>query len=101
MRLKQHDTAPALRATITDNGTPVDLTPATVKVIGTRNGAALFARAATTKTNQGVVTMAWDALDTATAGLISIEIECTWPDGTVQTIPPNGYLSVMVDPDLG
>src|SRR6478752_7118996 len=101
MRLKQHDTAPALRATVTDadTGMPVDFTPATgVKVIGKRNGVAVFSRAATTKTNLGVVTMLWQVGDTATAGLISIEIETTWPDGTVQTFPPAGYLQVLVTP---
>ena len=101
MRLKRGDTAPALRATITDGGTPVDLTTATVKVIGKRNGTAVFSRAATTKTNLGVVTMAWQAGDTALPGLIAVEIEATWPDSTVQTYPPSGYLGVLVDPDLG
>ena len=101
MRLKRGDTAPALRATLTDNGTPIDLTPATVKVIGKRNGVAVFSRAATTKTNQGVATMNWQAGDTALPGLISIEFELTWPDSTVQTLPPAGYLQVLIDPDLG
>jgi hypothetical protein len=102
MRLKQHDTAPSLRATITDNGAPVDLTPTTgVKVIGKRNGTLVFSRAATTATNLGVVTMSWQTGDTALPGLIAIEIELTWPDATVQTIPPNGYLGVLIDPDLG
>lgn len=101
MRLKQHDTAPPLRATITDGGTPVDLTPATIKVIGTRDGATVFSRAATTKNSSGVVSLNWLPGDTALPGLISVEIELAWPDGTVQTIPPSGYLQVMVDPDLG
>jgi hypothetical protein len=99
--MKQHDTAPALRAVITDDGTPVDLTPATIKVIGKRNGTVVFSRAATTKTNLGVVTMLWGPTDTALPGLIAIEFEATWVDGTVQSYPPNGYLCVLVDPDLG
>lgn len=101
MRMKRGDTAPALRATITDNGSPVDLTPATVKVIGKRNGVAVFNRAATTKTNQGVVTMDWTPTDTALPGLIAVEIEATWANGTVQSYPASGYLGVLVDPDLG
>jgi hypothetical protein len=99
--MKRGDTAPALRAELTDNGEPIDLTPATVKVIGKRNGAAVFSRAATTKTNLGVVTMAWGPTDTMLPGLISIEIELTWANGDVQTLPSNGYLQVLVDPDLG
>lgn len=101
MRLKRGDTTPPLRATVTDNGTPVDLTPATIKVIGTRNGTVVFSRAATTKTNLGVVTMTWGPTDTALPGLISVEFELTWPDNTIQSVPPAGYLSVLVDPDLG
>lgn len=101
-RMKQNDTAPALRATVTDDGDLVDFTPATaVKVIGKRNGALVFSRPATTKTNQGVVTMTWQPADTALPGLLSIEIEATWPDGTVQSFPPAGYLQVLIDPDLG
>jgi hypothetical protein len=99
--MKRGDTAPPLHATITDNGTPVDLSTATVKVIGTQNGAALFPRAATTKTSGGLITMNWQATDTALPGLISVEFELTWPDSTVQSIPPGGYLSVLIDPDLG
>lgn len=102
LRMKRGDTAPPLHATLTNDGVGVDLAPATaVKVIGKRNGALLFSRAATTKTDQGVVTMAWQAGDTASPGLISIEIEIEWPDGTIQSLPSSGYLLVMVDPDLG
>lgn len=100
-RMKRGDTAPPLKATITDGGSPVDLSVAAVKVIGTRNGTAVFSRAATTKTSGGIVTMAWQAADTVTAGLISVEIEVVWPDGTTQSYPPAGYLTVLVDPDLG
>jgi hypothetical protein len=99
--MKRGDTAPPLHATITDNGTPVDLSTATIKVIGTQNGAALFSRAATTKTSDGQITMNWGPTDTALPGLISVEFELGYPDGTVMTVPPGGYLTVMVDPDLG
>lgn len=102
VRLKQHDTAPALRVTVTDEfGELANFTPATVKVIGKLNGVLVFSRPATTKTNQGIITMAWQPADTATPGLLRIEIEATWPDGTVQSYPPSGYLSVQIDPDLG
>jgi hypothetical protein len=102
-RLKQHDTAPALRATITDAGTPVDLTPATgIKVIGSQNGTLLFSRSVT-GTSQGVVTMPWSVGDTSVPGLISIELEVSWPGSppTVQTFPASGTLTVLVDRDLG
>jgi hypothetical protein len=102
-RLKRGDTAPPLRVTITDAGAPVDLTPATgIKVIGSQNGTMLFSRTVT-GTNQGVVVMPWSAGDTATPGLINVEIEVTWPGSppTVQTFPASGTLTVLVDKDLG
>jgi len=107
-RMKQHDTAPPLRATLTNTDdagtiTPVDLTAASaVKVIGSRNGTALFTRTVT-GTNQGVVVMPWSVGDTAAPGLINVEIEVTWPGSpaTVQTFPANGTLTVLVDKDLG
>jgi hypothetical protein len=100
LRMKRGDTAPPLRATITDNGAGVDLTPATLRVIGKRNGTTVFTHAVT-GTDQGVIVMPWVDGDTSTPGLISIEIEATWPGGTVQTWPASGYLSVLVERDLG
>lgn len=103
-RMKQHDTSPSLQATITDTdaGTPVNLTTASaVKVIGKLNGQVVFSRVATSVTNNGVVTMNWQAADTALAGLLMVEFEITWPDGTVQTMPPTGHLYVLIEPDLG
>ena len=100
-RLKQHDTAPPLVATLTDAGVPIDLTAATgIKVIGAQAGAVKFSRTVT-GSNVGVVTMPWSAGDTATPGIIQIEVEVTWPDGKVQSFPASGYLTVNVERDLG
>lgn len=99
--LKRGDTAPAFEATVTDNGAPVDFTGATVKVIGTRDRTPVFSRAATTATSGGKVTMNWQPGDTAVAGLMSVEIESTAPDGTITTYPRRGVIYVLVSPDLG
>lgn len=99
-KLKRGDTAPPFQATITDDG-PVDFTTATaIKVIGLRDRTPVFARAATGNA-EGVVTMPWQQGDTAIAGLVRVEIEATWPDGSITTYPPDGYLHVLVSPDLG
>ena len=103
LRLKRHDTAPDLRATLTDNGTPVDLTTATqIRVIGAHDTDlnVHFSRIVT-GTAEGVVVMPFQAADTAVPGLLNVEIECTWPNGSVQTFPGNGYLSVLIEDDLG
>lgn len=101
-RMKQHDTAPPLVATLTDAGTPIDLTAATgIKVIGSQAGAVKFSRTVT-GSNAGVVQMPWQAADTATPGVINIEVEVTWPgNGGVQSFPASGYLTVIIERDLG
>lgn len=101
MRLKRGDTAPPLRANLTDGGTPIDLTAASgIRVIGKRRGMTLFARTVT-GTDQGVIQMPWGDSDTQLAGVLQVEIEVTWPGGTIQSFPAIGYLTIMIDPDLG
>jgi|SRR5690349_7148688 len=101
MTIKQHDTAPPLQVECTDAGTPVDLTGASsVKVVGSRDGQAVFSEV-TTGDAQGVVTRPWADGDTDTTGILLVEVEVTWPGGGVETFPPNGYLTVLITPDLG
>ncbi len=108
MRIKRGDLLPALTATLTDTPTggvttPVNLTTATsIRVIGRRAGAVtnLFDRAAT-GTSGGVVTMQWQAADTAVAGRIWVELEVTWPGAKPQTFPVRGQLPVDVYDDFG
>ena len=100
---KQHDTANPLTITCTDNGGVVDLTPATlIRIIASSasTGTQVFA-ATVTGSNIGVVTRPWQTLDVATPGTINLEVEVTWPGGTVQTFPSNGYLRVIIERDLG
>lgn len=101
--IKRHDTAPDLKATLTDNGVPVDLTTATlIRMLGQHDTDlnVNFARTVTGNA-QGVVTMPWQASDTAVPGLLNVEVECTFPDGKVQTFPGKTYLQVLIVEDLG
>lgn len=103
LRMKRHDTAPALTIHLTDNGTPVDLTTATgIKVLGSHDTDlnVHFARVVTGDVN-GLVMMNWQASDTAVPGLLNIEVEVTNADNTVQSYPGSGYLRVIVEDDLG
>jgi hypothetical protein len=100
--IKQHDTVPDLSITLSDNGSVVNLATAnTIKIIATLNGVLLFNRVVT-GTSLGVVTMAWQAADTATVGVIQLECEVDWPGvSSVQSFPASGYLRVSIEPDLG
>ena len=100
--MKRGDTAPDLSITVTDNGTPVDLSTATVvEVIAAMNGNRRFTRTVT-GTALGVVTMPWQTTDTAVAGMLEVEIQVTWPGTTapVQTFPADGRLRVNIEPDI-
>lgn len=98
--VKQYDTGPPLIITLTNGTTPLDLTTASVKVVGNMFGAVVFARTAP-GSSAGVVTMPWQRTDTAVPGKMNVEVHVTWPDGTVQTFPPRGYLTVNIAADLG
>jgi hypothetical protein len=102
MTIKRGDTIPPLSITLTDNGAVVDLTTATtIKIIAVRAGAPVFTRTVT-GTSLGVVNMPWQTTDTAVAGMMTLEVEVTWPQPfAVQTFPADSVLYVNVVPDLG
>lgn len=49
----------------------------------------------------GKVRYSWAAGDTDTQGLFEAEFEVTFGDGTRQTFPNDGFISVLVAEDLG
>jgi hypothetical protein len=107
LTIKRGDTAPPYLVRLTyvaEDGTvtPVNLTGAAVKVLGQgdTNGMPTINRAATGD-DQGEVRMDWQTGDTAVAGRFRTEIQVTFPDGSVLTFPADGYLDVVVVPDLG
>lgn len=101
LMIKRGDTAPPLTLTLTDGGTPVDLTGATVRVIALdRVGATVIDDDTLSGSDVGVVVRPWQSADTATARQLTVEVEVTWPDTTVQTFPAAGTLTVRIVPDL-
>jgi hypothetical protein len=96
IEITQHDTAPALQATLGGAGGPADLTKAaTIHAIATRNGATLFDRTVTGNAS-GVIVLPWQTGDTDNLGLIQFEFKVTWLAGGVQTFPA-GFVNVVKD----
>jgi len=95
--IKQNDTTPSLTASLTQDGSIVDLTDATVKfhMSDTVNAAAVVAGALT-----GVVRYDWVAADTVTKGSFPAEFEVTFPDGRIETFPNSGYGTVDIQAEL-
>ena len=102
--IKQNDTVPSLRAALENgSGDAVDLTNATcnfhMRAIGSTtvvvDGVAQIVNEAT-----GIVQYNWIADDTDTIGSYQAEFEVTYPDGTIETFPNNGYIRVEITDDI-
>jgi hypothetical protein len=98
--MKLNNTSPALQVTLKDaNGTPVDLTGASVRFHMRAVGATtakVDAAAALVTAASGIVKYAWIAGDTDTAGRYEAEFEVTFGDSSVETFPNRGFIPVMV-----
>lgn len=102
--IKQNDTVPSIRASLENgSGNAVDLIDATVNFhMRTIGGTAVTTDAAATVVNaaSGIVQYDWLAADTDTIGSYQAEFEVTYPDGTVETFPNNGYIRVEIIDDI-
>jgi hypothetical protein len=104
-RIKQHDLEPPL--VIDVSGSAGDLsTVASWKVVGKRGSTVVFSDTdpdvvVNDPPTSAVVSHSWAAGETDTVGVISIEVEATWPGDRPQTFPPSGYNVVRIEPDLG
>ena len=103
-RLKQHDLEPPL--VIDVGGSSGDLNGVeSWKVIGKRGSTVVFTDTSpdvdVSTPTAAVITHAWVDGETDTVGVISIEVEATWPGDRPQTFPPAGYGVVRIEPDLG
>ncbi len=104
-KIKQHDLEPPL--TIICSGSTGDVNGVSSwKVIGKRpDGTVVFTDTAPTvavsSPTAAAVTHAWTTPQTDTAGKLRCEVQATWPGTRPQTFPPEGYVIVTIDPDLG
>lgn len=104
--IKQNDTAPALRAQLKDgDGDGVTLTGATIRFHMKRIGGNTVvvdaaADAVVSAVTTGLVQYDWSAADTASVGTYHGEFEVTFSDGSIETFPNNGFITIEVTDDI-
>lgn len=106
--IKQLDLRPALQVKLLDGTSPVDLLNATEVLFLMRNRrAGLKASGPMAILDQsipdqlGLVTYSWQPEDTDAPGEYNAEFQVTWPAGKTQTFPAHGYVTIVVEKDLG
>lgn len=99
--LKQHDTSPALIYRLKP---AVSLSGASIVFnMRRRGGSAVISRAAASiegNPSAGTVRYNWEPSDTASVGLFEAEFEVTYTDGTVETFPNSGFITVQIAGDI-
>lgn len=100
--LKEGDTSPSLLYALTP--TDVVLTGATVVFsMMNRRGTVKVSRAAaviTTATGTPTIRYDWDAADTDTQGVYRGEFEVTYADGSIETFPNQGFITIQIERDV-
>ena len=113
-KIKQNDTLPLLPFQILkpDGVTPQDLSAVeeinmVVRTKGSPSTALpLFKKPCqildqSVPVNEGRGYYDWSADDTVTSGSFEYELEMTWEDGEIQTVPADGYLDLIIVDDIG
>lgn len=111
--IKQNDTKPTLIAALTETPSggeakAIDLTTAAkVNLVVREKGATdptapkLKKECAVLDQKGGEIEYAWEAEDTNTSGEFYFEFEIEWEDGSIESIPRQGYYLLDVEDDLG
>jgi hypothetical protein len=105
--VKRGDTAPEFRVRVLDGTTPINLASAQevrLAIVDPRDPSALLVDAVMTVDDQddftGRVSYGWDPDDLSIAGIYRGDIKVSWPDGTTQTFPSDGYIRFVVLEDV-
>jgi len=102
--LTQHDTAPIFEATLYEkDDTAINLTGANkVELIAIESDDTIKINTEVTIYNasSGVVKYQWLADNVDTAGTLKAILKITWNDGTVETVPNDGYFEIVVVDDF-
>lgn len=100
--LKRNDTKVNLKATLSNESGPVDLTGCSVRFIMSQrktvkvDKTALIQEGAT-----GLVWVVFEQENTNEAGTFQAEFEVTFPDERKETFPNSGYILINIQSDLG
>jgi transcriptional/translational regulatory protein YebC/TACO1 len=102
LTLKQNDTRGAIKATLSNESGPVDLTGATVRFLMSKVGKLKVNKQAIIQDAiNGSVLVVFERVDTDESGLYQGEFEVTYSDSSVETFPNDGYVLIEIKPDLG
>lgn len=102
--IKKGDTYPPLRAYLQmRTGTPIRIEGATVRLVlkDEEDNIVLNKIVTIEDFNSGYVSYRWLPADTAVAGEYRGEFEITWLDGSILTVPNDGYFTLNIVKDLG
>jgi hypothetical protein len=109
--IKQNDTRPRFVVPLmeqvgTEDEAPIDLTDATsVKFLMREKGDSgppkVDDSADISDALTGEVTYTWATGDTDTVGEFEAEVEITWDDGGIETVPNASYWDITILDDLG
>lgn len=99
--MTQGDTAPRIRARLTQNSVPVNLSGADVVFRMWKNGAVVVEEDATVESaSDGLVFYQWEDGDTDSVGTHEASFIVTYSGGLVQTFPGKGHMIVEIQPEV-
>jgi transcriptional/translational regulatory protein YebC/TACO1 len=100
--LKRNDTRDNIKATLSNESGPVDLTGATVRFLMSKRGVIKVDRPAQIQdSTNGIVWMVFEQGDTNETGLFQAEFEVTFSDARIETFPNDSFILINIINDLG
>lgn len=102
LTLKRNDTKDNIKATLSNESGPVDLTGASVRFLMSRQGVVKVDKPALIQDAvNGLVWVVFEQGDTSDSGNFNAEFEVTFSDGRIETFPNDGYIMIQIISDLG
>lgn len=100
--LKRNDTKVNVKATLSNESGPVNLTDCSVRFLMSKQGKNKVAREALIQDAvNGIVWFVFEQGDTSESGRFEAEFEVTFSDARIETFPSDGYILIDILTDLG
>jgi transcriptional/translational regulatory protein YebC/TACO1 len=100
--LKRNDTKNNIKATLSNESGPVDLTGATVRFLMAKHGMIKIDRKAQIQDAvNGIVWFIFEQGDTDEVGIFQAEFEVTYSDARIETFPNDCFILINIISDLG